>query len=123
MKSTRKKPPVTRTGSTYKIDIDGVTVYVTVNFDETGHPIELFAKASDGHQGWVDIMCLTASLAIQHGCPLETILAKWRWARFPPSQLGIGTSIPDAIARLLMAEIYRQDNEKQDEPPQTAQLA
>jgi len=102
MKTHRRvKPPNDRHGQVFKIVVNPATVYITLNKLDDGSPIEIFGKCDEGYQGWLDTLCVTASLALQHGCPFETIMQKWRFMRFPPEQLGVGTSIPDAIARRL----------------------
>jgi ribonucleoside-diphosphate reductase alpha chain len=99
----RKRLPNTRSGVTHKITLGGITLYVTVNCDDIGKPLEMFVKADNGWQGWADALAVTASMAMQHSCPLETILAKWRGMRFEPDGIaGQGSSIPDAIARKVL---------------------
>ena len=104
----RKKPPNPRPGKTHKIKVGSVSVYVTVNDDETGNPIEMFSKSDGGHTGWCDALSVTASLAMQHGCPLKTLLEKWRGMRFPPDGVR-AFSIPDAIARRLLDDENQGD--------------
>lgn len=107
----RKKLPTDRAGITTKIEVGPVTLYVTVNVDPAGNPLEMFCKADEGWQAWVDVLCETASLALQHGCPFGTIMRHWRGNRFYPLGVpGQGTSIPDAIARRFWHEaagVYR----------------
>lgn len=109
----RIKPPTDRRGDTHKIVLMGqslsnpgetvkVTLYATLNRLPDGRPIEMFIKADNGYQGFCDTLAVTVSLALQYGAPLEAILAKWRGQRYEPSQIGVGTSIADAIARWLM---------------------
>ena len=106
--SKRTKPPTDRKGETHKITIGGTDVYVTLNRLPDGRPIELFIKASktDEHcwQGPLDTLAVTASIAMQYDAPLDTILGKWRGQRYEPSQIGVGSSIVDAIARRLMPQ-------------------
>ena len=98
----RSRPPVTRNGTTRKIRLGRVTLYVTLNRLPDGTPCEMFGKADEGNQGQLDALCLTASLAMQHGVPLALILRHWRGMRYPPDGIaGQGSSIPDAIARAL----------------------
>jgi len=87
-----------------------VRIYLTVNRDASGRPVELFCKASDGWQGWLDTLMETVSVALQYGAPLEVILGHWRHHRFAPCGVpGQGSSIPDAIARRLFED---GDNKK-----------
>jgi len=106
MKSeTRIRMETNRGGITRKIRVGKVELYVTLNVDSSGTPREMFVKSTEGWQGWGDTLALTASLAMQHGCPLETIMWKWRGMKFEPHGIvGQGTSIPDAIARVLLEE-------------------
>ena len=97
---TRQRLPTTRKGKTYKIRVGPCTVYLTANVGPDGVVRELFCKADEGWQGWADALMITASLALQHGCPLDTLLAKWRGMRFPPAGIG-ALSVPDAVARVL----------------------
>jgi len=92
-----------RRGQTHKIKVGDITIHLTVNRDESGKPKELFAKASEGFQGWVDVLMLTASLALRYGCPMQTILNHWRHHRFEPAAFGC-SSIPDAIAKKIQEE-------------------
>lgn len=103
MQSDRQRLNETREGTVHKILCGSVTLYVTVNTNEDKQPMEMFVKADEGWQGWADTLALTASMALQHGCPLETILTKWRGLRFSPDGMR-AFSIPDAIARRLMPD-------------------
>jgi hypothetical protein len=98
---SRKRLPATRTGRTHKVCCGPVTIYVTVNVDAAGKPQEMFAKSDEGYQGQMDVLAETASLAMQHGCDLPTILRHWRGHRYDPQGVGQGTSLPDAISRAL----------------------
>ncbi len=105
MTTPRKRLPDTRAGSTHKIVCGKVTLYVTVNHYPDGTAGEMFCKADEGWQGWADALAVTASLALQHGCPLDSILSKWRGMRFAPDGVpGQGSSLPDAIAREFVKE-------------------
>ena len=112
--TTPRKPPITRqgrtrlpetrlVGKTYKVPCGLTTGYVTINTDADGIPREMFAKWDEGYQGMADGLALTASLAMQYGCPMDVILNKWRGMRFPPDGIN-ANSIPDAIARTLTKE-------------------
>lgn len=100
--TTRSRLPATRRGHTHKIKAGAVTLYLTANTDAAGNVMELFIKADEGWQGWADALAVTASMALQYGCPLEDIMRKWRGMRFPPDGMG-AFSIPDAVARKMEA--------------------
>lgn len=106
---TRERPPASRRGKTHKIVLNGVTLYLTVN-EVKGRPIEMFCKADEGWQGWVDTLCVTASLALQCGVPIRDIIRHWSNQAFPPAAIGQGKSIPDAMARVL-AQDYPDPSE------------
>ena len=115
--TTRRKPDATRKGITRKLTVGRCEVYLTVNVDADGNPCELFLRVNgadiESTQGWANVTCIMASLALQYGCPMETILRHFRGQSFDPSQLGKATSIPDAIARALMpAEKEHTDTER-----------
>jgi hypothetical protein len=107
---TRQRLPTTRRGTTYKIQVGPCTVYLTANTDAEGRVMELFMKAEEGWSGWADALMVTASLALQHGCPLETLLAKWRGMRFPPAGVG-ASSIPDGVARRLAGKAEKETSQ------------
>lgn len=112
--------PTDRRAVTRKIEIraggpDGskiVDVYATVGLYEDGRPGELFVrvgKAGSVVSGAFDVIGALASLALQSGVPLETVLDKMRGTRFEPSgptgdpELGIALSICDVVAKWMQA--------------------
>ena len=86
---------------TYTVNIGAVTLDVTVNLLD-GKPMELFGKATHGHQGQVDALCTLASSSLQYGCPAAKVVELLRFRRYDP-QGGIGepSSLADAIGRVL----------------------
>lgn len=82
-----------------------VDVYATVGLYDDGTPGELFlrvAKQGDDISGLADLVGRMTSLALQHGCPLETVLSHMRGTKFPPCGRVDGrfaTSLADAVAR------------------------
>ncbi len=99
------KPPTTRLGRTHKFTVGSSDLYITVNRDEQGNIIEVFAKATDGLQGHMDIACRLASLAIQGRGDVATVIRHLRGDRTPPcGTVGQPTSIYDALARVLERE-------------------
>jgi hypothetical protein len=114
--TTRNKPPVTRKGKTHKIEIGGVNVYVTLNRVEGPEslPCDIFVTLNSehekqaidsAHQAWANLSMTLASLLLQYGCPLATIVAKMKDYKFDPQQPGVGSSIPDAIGRWLQTQL------------------
>ena len=99
------KPPTTRRGRTHKQQIGGVTAYVTCNRDAHGHIMEVFAK-SDALQGHIDMACRLISLGLQRRADVPTIVRHMRGDRTEPCGIaGQPTSIYDALARVLQAEV------------------
>jgi len=131
----RAKPPETRQGHTTTMRVGSATLEITTNKWENGG--EVFAKyhygsadaegliervqkgdkraittvceALNAPQGYLERICTMASLAMQQGCPVESIvkhlIADGTWPRGGPGQ---ARSCIDAIAREL-----RTRNEKE----------
>lgn len=92
--------PVTRRGgTTTKYKVGAVSLYVTIN---GAPPLEVFAKADNGHQAEADGIALMASLALRHGCPAEVVARHLRFRRYDPAGgPGQPCSISDAIGRAI----------------------
>ena len=101
------KPPTTRQGRTHKILVGPIKAYLTVNRDEDGNIIEIFAKANNGAQGHLDNVCRAYSLGFQERCNVPTAIRHLRGDRTEPvGCMGDdGTSIYDAIGRMLEREL------------------
>ena len=102
----RHKLPPDREGKTHKIVMGAVEIYLTVNLDDTGRVRELFSKCTEGHQGQVDALCETASLYLQcEDGNLAVLVAHWLYRKYlPDGAIGQGSSLPDAMARVLKKE-------------------
>lgn len=100
------KMPVDRHGVTYEFTVGDVSVYVTVNRDENGVVREAFGKATEGHQGEVDGLCLLISLLLRENPDLlDVIIAKLRHRVYlPEGCIGQPKSLSDAIAIALEKE-------------------
>lgn len=84
----RRKLPHERRSTTRKLELGGHDFYFHVGLFEDGTAGELFAcAAKEGSvvSGLMDLFGTTFSLALQHGCPLETLLDKIRGTRFEPA--------------------------------------
>jgi ribonucleoside-diphosphate reductase alpha chain len=82
-------------------------LYVNVGFYPDGRPGEIFITASKQGSfisGALDGLAKMASLALQHGTPIEAIVRQLKGTRFEPSGWYEGhnyTSVCDMIARWL----------------------
>lgn len=97
-----------RNGTITTVQVAHVALHVTVNRDaKSGKPFEVFAKANPfEHQGEVDGLCILSSLALQHGCPAETIVKHLRHRRYAPEGgPGQPKSLSDAIATVLESQL------------------
>lgn len=91
----RERLPDRRPNATTAVEFGGFSFSVTVGFDLTGRPLEVFA---DGVKVGTDIghiisdACVVISLALQHGCPAD-LLPK-SMGRVPYPQRGEGVCGP-----------------------------
>ena len=104
---TRRKPPRDRHGTTRKLPFGKSAIYVTVNrWDDGNRGIcEIWAKADDGLQGQADGICEAWSLALQHGCPVASLVSHLYGHRDDPTgTAGQPKGLRDALALALAAE-------------------
>jgi hypothetical protein len=101
---TRRKPPTNRPGTTRKMPLGKAAIYVTCNRWDDGDKgiCELWAKADEGLQGEADELCETGSLALQYGCPAETLVR--HWYGHGVRRIKQPWSVRDALAFALAAE-------------------
>lgn len=115
----RRRLEPLRTGLTKVIKLihtvpDGRTrvlkIYVNTGTFPDGSLGELFLKADKAGStisGLLDALSITASVALQYGVPVETLIEKWGRMRFEPSgttgdpAMPRVSSIVDAVARWL----------------------
>jgi ribonucleoside-diphosphate reductase alpha chain len=114
----RERLPAERKGLTKLIHLrhrveDGdavLKIYLTTGEYPDGRLGELFLKADKAGStisGLLDALSITASLAIQSGVPVETLVEKWGRMQFSPAgttgdpELPRVSSIVDAVARWL----------------------
>lgn len=101
----RPRPPVTR-GFTEKMNIGCGTLYVTVNYDETGI-CEVFTSTgkAGGCPSQSEATARLASIALRSGISIHEVYDQLKGIRCPSTirQKNMScTSCPDAIARVLM---------------------
>ncbi len=105
---TRERLPDRRPNATTRVEFGGFAFTVTVGFDLTGKPLEVFA---DGAKIGTDIghiisdACVMISLALQHGCPVD-LLPK-SMGRVPYPEKGAGFCGP-ASALGAIAEVVAE---------------
>lgn len=98
--------PTTRRGRTHKMQVGVVTLYITVNRDDSGNVREVFCKADEGHQAEADGLAELSSLLLQHDCPPEKLVRHLRFRRYEPHGFaGQPCSISDAIGRAIEEEV------------------
>lgn len=106
--SVRTSLPSERESITHKFAVGGHECYLTVSMFPDGRPGELFLKMSkEGStmSGFVDAIAIHASLALQHGVPLTTLVKKFVGTRFPPSGHTGNDAIP--YAHSITDYVYR----------------
>jgi hypothetical protein len=101
--------PTTRAGRTHKIRVAAVSLYVTVNRDESNAIREVFVKADEGHNAEADGLAIMASLAMRYGCPPDVVARHLRFRRYEPhGGPGQPCSISDAIGKVIEREVGRE---------------
>lgn len=111
----RRKLPNDRQSVTHAFRVGEVKCFITVGLYEDDSVGEVFLQAGHGNAsddritGLLDGWAVAFSLALQHGCPLESLLEKFERMRFEPAgltsnpQIPMATSIFDYCARWLRA--------------------
>jgi len=112
--SVRRRLPVERRGLTKRIHLrhphGELKIYLSTGCFPDGSLGELFIKADRSGStisGLLDALSITASIALQYGVPVATLIDKWSRLRFEPSgttsdpEMRQVSSIVDAVARWL----------------------
>lgn len=112
--SVRRRLPVERHGLTKRIHLrhshGELKIYIQTGCFPDGSLGEIFVKADRSGStisGLLDALSITASVALQYGAPVATLVEKWTNLRFSPDgttsdpQLPRVASIVDAVARWL----------------------
>ncbi len=106
-KLTPRVRPDVVSGKTYKVKTGYGILFVTVNDDEYGAPIEVFAtlgKSGGFFQEQSEALCRLISIALRSHIKVEEIIKQMKGIRGPmPVMTNRGTilSLPDAIAQIL----------------------
>jgi ribonucleoside-diphosphate reductase alpha chain len=106
----RKKPPVTRDGTTHRVQLGDAVVYMTANTFENGEFAELFIdsdREGDTIGGLLDAVAIGISLGVQNGVSLDQYVGLYKGMDFEPHgvtgnpEIPIAKSFIDYIARWL----------------------
>lgn len=118
----RRRLPDERPGCTKRIHLHhaagDLKIYVQSGEHPDGTIGELFLKADRSGStisGLLDAISMTASVALQSGVPVETLIAKWSRMQFEPSGTTTDPAMPrvssimDAVARWLHARYAKKE--------------
>ena len=109
-----RERPTSVTGLTHRVRTGHGNMYITINFDETGRPFEVFStlgKAGGCDSAQLEGISRLASLAMRSGVDIESIMQQLRGITCCPAwDQGIMVrSAPDAVA-LALAKHAKKDS-------------
>lgn len=111
----------TRRGTTTSFQVGDTEFYATANAaaDQTlGEVFAKFGKEGSTTAGLMDMLSIAISLGLQHGVPLETFVAKFKYMRFEPlghtddPDIPVVSSVGDYLARRLALDWLDHDTRK-----------
>lgn len=118
----RRHMPDERTGLTKRIRLQHargeLKIYVSTGCFADGRIGEIFLKGDrpgSTISGLLDALSITASVALQYGVPVETLVEKWSRMRFEPAgstddpEMRTVSSIVDAVARWLRTKYVKEE--------------
>jgi len=115
-----------RVGFTQKVKIDGVSVYLNAGEYEDGRLGEIFIdvdKTGSALSAMINCFCVSVSLALQHGVPLEDYVDKFLFTKFEPAgmvsghhQIATAQSIIDYTFRELAIHYLGREDLIQKKP-------
>ena len=106
----RKRMPKTRPSITHDFEVGGLPGYLTIGLRNDGSMGEFFltlSKQGSTLDGFADSFARCASLALQWGMPLESLVEKFRGYSFEPSgctdnpEIPMAKSVVDYVVRYL----------------------
>lgn len=109
-KPVRRRLPKERMSITRKVTIGGHKIYFTVGLYKDGNPGEIFVAMNQQGSfaaGMADSFAKMASIGLQYGVPIETIIRQLKHTRFSPmgftgdSDIPNVSSVADLLARWL----------------------
>lgn len=121
--SAERERPVETVGTTRKIKIGCGKLYVTINADENGDPIEVFTNTgkAGGCPAQSEGLARMISLALRYRIPMEAIIKQLKGIRCMSTVRKEGCAVmscPDAIGRAL--EKFSRNTNGTDRVEQTA---
>ncbi len=114
----RIRPPRERQSITRKVAIGGHKIYLTVGLYPDGKPAEIFINmAQEGSfaSGMADAFAKVASIGLQYGVPIQTIIKQLEYMRFDPNgftgdpDIPFATSVADFTAQWLRKTFVDKD--------------
>ncbi len=117
----RRRLPDDRAALTHKFSVGGQEGYITVGLYEDGSPGEVFVKMSKQGStvsGLMDSVAIAWSMALQHGVPVESLIAKYIDHRFEPSgftgnpRIPMARSVVDYLARWMASKFLSEEDQR-----------
>jgi ribonucleoside-diphosphate reductase alpha chain len=117
----RRRLPDDRAALTHKFSVGGQEGYITVGLYEDGTPGEIFVKMSKQGStvsGLMDSVAIAWSMALQHGVPVESLIAKYIDHRFEPSgftgnpRIPMARSVVDYLARWMASKFLSEEDQR-----------
>jgi ribonucleoside-diphosphate reductase alpha chain len=117
----RRRLPDDRAALTHKFSVGGQEGYITVGLYEDGTPGEVFVKMSKQGStvsGLMDSVAIAWSMALQHGVPVESLIAKYIDHRFEPSgftgnpRIPMARSVVDYLARWMASKFLSEEDQR-----------
>jgi len=116
----RRRLPDDRAALTHKFSVGGQEGYITVGLYDDGAPGEVFVKMSKQGStvsGLMDSVAIAWSMALQHGVPVESLIAKYIDHRFEPSgftgnpRIPMARSVVDYLARWMASKFLSEEDQ------------
>lgn len=105
---TRHRLPLERAAVNHRFQVGDQEGYVSVGLFEDGTPGELFITASKQGstvRSLLDAIGVEASLLLQHGVPLDSLVSKFTATRFEPAGLTSNPALP--VATSILDYVFR----------------
>jgi len=124
----KKKLSNRRNGYTQKMRVGGQKLFLRTGEYSDGSLGEIFinmSKTGSLLNALLDCFCISTSIALQHGCPLDDLVDKFVFAKFDPSgfvqdheHIKKAESIIDAVFRDLAINYLGREDLKHESKPE-----